>query len=295
MRQSSIDHTKPYSASGPLLRALIRTLALTALCLQITTSAARANQTVYSFGIVPQFEARQLHAIWGPVLAELETRTGLKFRMSGAPNIADFEKAFIRGDFDFAFMNPYHSMLAFDSQGYVPLVRDDARELYGVLVVLKNGPVQSLADLDGERIAFPAPNALGASLLLRSELQRDHGITFEPVYTSTHSSVYLNVVLGEAMAGGGVMSTLRHQGDEIQSRLRVLHETRHVPPHPVVAHPRVPKEDRERVRAALLDMAQSEQGRSLLANIPIKNPVSADVRDYQVFKAWGLEDYYIER
>jgi phosphonate transport system substrate-binding protein len=251
-----------------------------------------AAETTYNFGVVPQFEPRKLADIWVPILKELEVRTGLKFKMAGSPKIPDFEVSFLGGEFDFAYMNPYHAMLAGEKQGYVPLVRDGGRELFGILVVPKDSPIQDVKQLDGHKVAFPAPNALGASLLMRADLESLHGVKVRPIYVQTHSSVYLNVILNKAAAGGGVASTLKRQKQERQDRLRILYKTRTMAPHPVTAHPRVPEEHMKAVQQALLDMAQTEKGQALLEKIPMKKAIPASLEDYRILKEWGLEGFY---
>lgn len=252
-----------------------------------------AAEPTYGFGVVPQFAPRKLVDIWLPILKELEKRTGLKFRMFGSPKIPDFEVAFMAGDFDFAYMNPYHAMLAGEQQGYITLVRDGSRELFGILVVPKDSPIQTIKELDGRKVAFPAPNALGASLLMRAELEVIHGIKVRPIYVQTHSSVYFNVILNKVAAGGGVMRTLRKQKQEIQQRLRILYKTRGVAPHPIVAHPRVPRGHRKAVRQAFLDMARTKKGQALINKIPMRKPVLAQLEEYVDLKKLGLERFYV--
>ncbi|HCY85953.1 MAG TPA: phosphate ABC transporter, partial [Desulfobacteraceae bacterium] len=121
-------------------------------------------QSPFSVGVVPQFEARKLRRVWQPILNRLEAATGEKFKLVGSPTIPTFEAEFMDGDFDFAYMNPYHLILAHRKVGYRPLVRDVGRKLFGVLVVAENGGIKEVSDLAGKVIAFPAPNALGASL-----------------------------------------------------------------------------------------------------------------------------------
>lgn len=271
---------------------LTRLFAVLVVITPLLINPVSAAETTYDFGVVPQFEPRKLADIWVPILNELEKRTGLKFKMVGSPKIPDFEISFLGGEFDFAYMNPYHAMLAGEKQGYVPLVRDGGRELFGILVVPKESPIRDLKELNGQKVAFPAPNALGASLLMRADLETLHDIKVRPIYVQTHSSVYLNVILNKAMAGGGVASTLKRQKQEIQERLRILYKTRAMAPHPVTAHPRVPKEHREAVRQALLDMAGTEDGKALLNKIPMRQAIPAKLEDYQILKEWGLEKFY---
>lgn len=254
-----------------------------------------ADDVVYSFGIVPQFEQRKLFRIWRPILDELERRTGFVFKLVGSPKIPVFEQKFMEGAYDFAYMNPYHLLQAHGSQGYLPLVRDGSRMLKGILVVAKDSPIQSVQELAGKRVAFPSPNALGASLLLRAELVRSHGVEVIPHYAQTHSSVYLHVILGQTVAGGGVASTLSSQPPEIQQKLRILYETTSVSPHPVAVHPRVPETHREMVRQALLAMAQTKTGAALLARIPMSKAVSASLDDYRPMSSLKLEEFYIPR
>jgi len=247
---------------------------------------------MYTFGVVPQFSSRQTLSIWDPLIIELEKRTGLQFRLKGSKSIANFESSFMTGGFDFAYMNPYQVLKANKSQGYNPLVRDIKRKLHGVLVVRKDSPIQELKDLNGKRIAFPAPNALGASLIIRADLNKIHNISIEPLYVHTHSSVYLNVLMGQVDAGGGVQKTLAKQPGEISNNLRVIYTTREIIPHPIAAHSRVPPEVQESVRKAFLEIGETEEGRNLLNAVPILAIGNTSIKDYQPMAEWGLDEFY---
>jgi phosphonate transport system substrate-binding protein len=251
------------------------------------------EQAVYGFGVVPQFEQRKLFRIWRPILDQLEQRTGFRFKLVGSSKIPEFERKLLAGVYDFAYMNPYHLLMAHDTQGYLPLVRDGERKLKGILVVAKESPIQSVKELDGKEVAFPSPNALGASLLMRAELSKFEGVEVAPNYVQTHSSVYLHVALGLNPAGGGVASTLRSQEPEIRNKLRILYQTQTVNPHPIGAHPRVPDAHRIKVQQALLEMAQTKNGALLLSRIPMRETTVADLEDYTPLRALGLEEFYI--
>jgi len=247
----------------------------------------------YSFGVVPQFEARELAAVWTPILEQVSQRSGLKLTMKGAPRIPDFEAAFQAGEFDFAYMNPYHAMIAARKQGYIPLLRD-ATPLYGVLAVAKNSPYQQVKDLHGKKISFPAPNALGASLLMRADLDALFKIKFTPLYAQTHTSAYLNTALGISEASGGVKATFDRQKSDLRDNLRIIYETRKSPPHPVVAHPRVTGAHRLRVKNAFLELAGTPEGAALLAKVPILQAVPASEKEYAILAEWNLEKYYVK-
>jgi len=269
---------------------ILKTTFIFLFLINISTAIA----TEYSFGVVPQFEARKLYRIWKPILEVLEQKTGHQFTMQGTESIPDFEQDFLGGEFDFAYMNPWHSLIAFESQGYIPLVRDGNRQLKGILVVRKDSGITQLTQLAGKTIAFPAPNALGASLLMRTELSTLYGLPIYPRYVGTHSSAYLNVILKQADAAGGVLRTLQQQEPIVQNLLHILYETQSIAPHPISVHPRVPKKVREQVVQAFLAMKTDPEQQKLLAKIPMENPVPATIADYLPLKKLGLEDFYVK-
>lgn len=251
--------------------------------------------TTYSVGIVPQFDSFTIRKKWGPILKELEKITGEKFKIKGSPTIPSFESEFKSGSFDFAYMNPYHVLLASKKEGYIPLIKDIGRKLYGVLVIRKDSPINSPIELQGKQIAFPAPNALGASLMVRAALRDEFGITFKPKYVMTHTSSYLNVALGESSAAGGVQKTLNQQAEDIKQSLRILHKTEKVHPHPFVAHPRVPENVREKVQNAFLKIGESKSGKDMLSKIPIKEVGKSSIEDYLPLKKYKFEELVVDQ
>lgn len=246
---------------------------------------------VFTVGVVPQFDLPRIHAVWRPILDEMEKRTGYKFILSGAATIPAFERDLAQGEYDLAYINPYQVVKVRESQGYQPLVRDVGRDLYGIVVVPRNGPIQTIEKLRGRELAFPAPNALGATLLVRAELFDRYGIEVVPRYVLSHSSVYLNVALEEAVAGGGVLKTLRQQSDELQDRLKVIYKTSAVPSHPIVAHRRIPEAVRQQLQDVMLTLAHDAAGRELLSKVPIIEMGVANVKDYHRLGEMGLERF----
>ena len=69
--------------------------AVTFFCILALFSGWRAPSACgaesYSFGVVPQYDQRQMFATWKPILSELEKRTGFSFKLVFAPTIPAFE------------------------------------------------------------------------------------------------------------------------------------------------------------------------------------------------------------
>ncbi|MCF8160291.1 MAG: phosphate/phosphite/phosphonate ABC transporter substrate-binding protein [Polaromonas sp.] len=253
---------------------------------------AHASDT-YSVAIVPQFPAVEIYRDWSPLLDRLKKETGLNFTLVVAASIPEFEDALLAGQPDFAYMNPYHQVMAKRAKGYLPLVRG-GNLLTGVLVVRKDDPIKTVSDLNGKDIAFPAPNAFGASLWMRALLAEQTKIRINPVYVKTHSNVYRHVTSGRAAAGGGIHATLEDEPEEVRAHLRVLMETPGVPPHPLSAHPRVPEAVRKQVTEVLLRVAAEPVGQALMANVQMDSLRRADyMRDYFPLEKFGLEKYVV--
>ena len=258
-------------------------------------AAQPKEKSSYSIGISPQFTTRKIQTIWRPILAQLTQKTGIHLTLHGVSTIADFETEFMGGSFDFAYTNAYRLMASQKSQGYIPLARDIERQLYGVIVVRKDSPIHNVKELDGKKIAFPSANAMGASLMIRADLKRIFNINFTPLYTQTHNSSYLNVILGNASAGGGVQKTFNQQEPEIKNRLRVLYETKKVAAHAFVGHPRVPAAVRKQIQQAMLEIGKSESGKRLLSFVPIKKIGITTIKDYEPILKMGLDEFYVKQ
>lgn len=228
-----------------------------------------------------------------PVLKDLGQRSGQCFVLVVAPSIPAFEQQLRAGELDFAFMNPYHQVMAHRWRGFIPLVRDQA-PLQGILVVRNDSPVRGLKDLNGGTVAFPAPNAFAASLVPRALLARD-GIRITPNYVRTHSNVFRSVILGSSRAGGAVNNTWLRERPEVRQQLRVLWRTPPFPAHPFSASGKVPAAVREKVQAGLLQLGSTAQGRQELGRVQLSRVVKADHgRDYAPLTRLGLERFAVQ-
>ena len=178
------------------------TIIFTLLC---CTPAGTVSADPVTFGIVPQQSASRLAELWGPIAAYLGEKTGLEVQFRTAPDIPAFEQRLASGEYDIAYMNPYHYTVFHESPGYSAIAKARDKRIKGIIVVRKESPIERLEQLDGEQLAFPAPAAFAASILPRSHLKAI-GIEFIPKYVSSHDSVYSSVAKGFFPAGGGVIN-----------------------------------------------------------------------------------------
>lgn len=269
-------------------------VALFAVSLGWSMTARGADDAPLIFSVVPRLPPAATHRDWSPFVERVQRDSGVKIELKVFAAFFEFEHYVLSGKADLVFVNPYQAVELKKLMGYIPMVRDGSRKLSGVLVVDDNGPIKTLSDLNGKDIAFPHPNAFGASLHMRAMLQEVVKIKFNPVYVATHGNVYRHVLLGKAAAGGGVNVTLNKEPEHLRQKLRVIYRTSGVAPHPIVAHPRISAEVRDKLERTMVGLAQDVQGRALLESTTIAQPVRADYdRDYSELEQLHLEKYYV--
>lgn len=278
-----------------LYKKIILFLTFIILILSTTYQAGYAseNKQSFTFGVVPQFTPEYIHQSWDPILKELSKRLNITFELKTYKSIPEFERAFLEGKLDFAFVNPYHAVMAKRAQGYIPILRDKS-PLVGIIVVRKDAPYRSILDLKEATIAFPAPNAFAASLYMRAILTEKFKLKFTPKYVKTHDNVYRHVVLGLAQAGGGVNQTFLRQPQEVKEQLRILYETPGSAPHPIIVHPRVPKAIKEAFIKNFLQLSQEKDYSEFFYKIQLPEPILAEYkRDYKPLEKLKLDKYVV--
>ena len=266
------------------------------LCAMLLSLPCLGNAAEYTLAIVPQSSPASTYRQWTPFAERLGRLIGESLQIRVYRTFDEFETDLVNGRVDFAYMNPYHLLIARKQQGYLPLLRDGSRLLSGVLVVRRDSAVKSPQDLNGLDIGFPDPDAFAASLYMRALLQEKEKIRFQPRYFTTHSNVYRHVILGTVAAGGGVNVTLARERPEARNELRVLYETPATSPHPLCAHPRISTALQQRVIQAVLRMVEDDDGRAALKLIDIPQPIRANyARDYQSLENLHLEKYRLQK
>lgn len=250
------------------------------VCLAFIAKPAVAEvSNELTVGIVPQQSATALAAAWIPLLSEAAKRAGVKLAFRTAGDIPTFEERLKNGEYDIAYMNPYHYTVFSKAPGYRAFAREKDRKLVGIIVVAKDSPLREIAELNGKAVVFPAPAAFAASILPRSEFEQKN-IPIQAKYVNSHDSVYRGVAQGTFAAGGGIKRTLEAIDPAISSRLRILTSTPAYVPHAFAAHPRVDKATLEKVSTALFAMNSDETVRQLLEPLSFKGIEAGQDKDW---------------
>lgn len=228
----------------------------------------QAAGETYTFGVVPQSNAKKLLEDWKPILDHLSQKTQTKFKFTTAKDIPTFNAQVLAGAYDFMYHNPHVYVTANEAVGYTALAHAKDKKIKGIIVVAKDSPYQSLKDLQQQKLAFPK-GAFAAELLPRAQLIRE-GVEFQSNYTKTHDNAYQAVAEGLFAASGGVMRTFNATKPEVKEKLRVLWTSPGYTPHAFAAHPRVPKTFQAQVQALLVGMSDDAQLLAQLKKMKLK-------------------------
>ena len=240
-----------------------------------------------TLGIVAQQSAKKLAETWQPLINYISEHADIDVVFKIAKDIPTFEQRLAEGEYDIAYMNPFHFVVFNDSVGYRALARQKDKRIKGIVVVNANSTITSLDDLNGKQIAFPSPAAFAATIIPSAYLKQQ-GVIFTPRYVHSHDSVYLNVQRGFFNAGGGIIRTLNGVDENTRSAFRVLWESDGYTPHAIATHPRITKTQREALLDALLTLSEDKDNHQLLKNIGFKGFMSSADEDWDDVRALGI-------
>jgi phosphonate transport system substrate-binding protein len=246
-----------------------------------------ATPRIYTFGVVPQQAPALLAETWAPALAALSHRSGVELRFATAPDVPTFERRLAAGEYDLAYMNPYHFVVFNERPGYRALARAQGERIQGLMVVHRDSPVRTLQELAGSTLAFPTPAAFAASLLVQSELRR-RNIPFTAQIVKSHNSVYRDVALGLYPGGGGVPRTFDLIDDDVRKELRVLWTSSSYTTHAIATHPALDPAVTDKIWQAMAKMPADAGESESLKRIGFRGFERANDADWDDIRRLGI-------
>jgi len=253
----------------------------------LNETQSKAHVKTLVFGVVPQQSAAKLARSWIPLLQFLSERSGVNLRFATAPDIPTFERRLANGDYDVAYMNPYHYVVLNKEVGFKALVHEKDKRIKGIIVANKNSVIDKLEDLSEQTIAFPAPASFAATLIPKANLIKKD-INFNYQYVNSHDAVYRNIAEGRFVAGGGIIRTFNALPESVRNELKIIWTSDNYTPHAIATYPSVNEVTRQKLVAAFLAVENAEHRAELLAPLAMKGFVKAscddwdDVRDLNI-------------
>jgi phosphonate transport system substrate-binding protein len=247
----------------------------------------------YSFAIHPLHNPEMLLERYGPIVDYLNRNIGdAHFVLEASRNYEEFDRKLYAGKPDFALPNPYQTLNSLKHGYHVFGKMGDDHNFTGVWLVRRDSGIRKVADLKGKKVSYPAKTALAATMMPQYYLQT-HGIDVnrdvENLYVGSQESSIMNVYLGQVAAGATwPIPWMIFQKDhpDQAAQLEKIWETEPLINNGLVARGDMPPELVERVATLLSTLHENEEGRAMLARLPISRFERASDASYDVVRSF---------
>lgn len=232
-------------------------------------------------GVVPQQSPLKMFKTWKPIAQYLSEKTGHDIAFQTEKSIAEFEKRLYSGDYDLAYVNPYHFVVANRKQNYKAAVRAD-KMIRGILVSKSaTANFDDIIQSKTTKYLFPSPNAFAATLLTKFELLTKYGVdvnqqdTYQ--YVNSHDSVYSGIARSTGDLGGGIQRTYNNfSKTKDKNQLNIIYTTDAYPSHPIAFKPSLSAELQAQLKDALINIPDE-----LIARLSIKKIIASSNEEFE--------------
>lgn len=250
-----------------MLRTL-RDLLLLALLAFTLPAVAQGRPDKLVIGLLPGESAPTVMRLNEPMRAYLEKRLGLPVELMVGANYAATGEALRFGRLDIAYLGPVTYILQSRRARLEPFARPSHEKVgptfQAVIIVPKDSPAHSLADLKGKDIALGDPASTSGTWVPRYQLLAA-GLTAGKHYTlrvlGAHDAVALAVANKKVAAGGlsmPIYQRLLKEGKLDGQAVRVLAESPAIPEYLWTFREGLDPAFKEEVRQAFIHLSDPE-------------------------------------
>jgi phosphonate transport system substrate-binding protein len=254
---------------------------------------AQAQQAVYNFSPVNQYDISLTAAYWNPIIAYVSEKSGVKLNLKIGRTSADTTSYVLAKEVEFVFSNHLFSPER-EQLGWKVFGRRNTPTLQGQIVVPADSPITDLSQLKGQEVAFAGPEAFVvykvpyANLLARN-------IDVKVVFAGNQNAAFAQLFAGKVVAAGGNSQLVEGYTRREGRKFRVLWSSESFQDLALMASSKVPEADAHKVAAAFIDMYKDPKGRDILhqasKEVGLPNDayfVSASASDYAAYKRFYL-------
>lgn len=243
----------------------------------------------YIFAIHPLHNPQRLFKIYSPLIDYIDRNiSGVTFRLEASRNYAEFDKKLYTKTPDFALPNPYQTLNSLHHDFHVIAKMGDDHKFTGIILVRRDSDIKQVSDLKGKKVSYPAPTALAATIMPQYYLHT-HGLDvnhdIDNVYVGSQESSIMNVYLGDVAAGTTwplPWEAFQQNQPDKARELEVKWETEPMVNNGVVARNDVPEEVVQQVAELLNTLHTTEEGRIILARMPLSRFELANNQRYEM-------------
>lgn len=276
----SFNSRSKYNSNSKLLLAFFMPLLLLAL---VTTSCTSkkgelgTEKNPVKLFFIPSVDAKVIEDNSKLFKDFLEKNTPYKFEVGIPQSFIAVVEAFGTKRADVAAINTFGYMLAhkkYGAEARITFIRHGSPTYQAQFIAKEGGPIKTVADFAGKKMAFVDPASTSGFLLPKKILKDRNIVPKEEVFAMRHDSVVSMIYQGQVDGGATFYSP--KAGDEIQDarrlvkaqypdveqKIKIIELTDPIPNDPMVFRKDLPEEMKKVIVEALFKFVATPEGKA---------------------------------
>ncbi|GGX29821.1 ABC transporter substrate-binding protein [Undibacterium squillarum] len=225
-------------------------------------SQAVAEETVYRFSPVNQYDINLTAAYWNPIINYVSEKSGVKLSLKIGRTSADTTSYVLAKEVEFVFSNHLFSPER-EKLGWRVFGRRNTPPIQGQIVVPSDSPVQTIRDLQSTSVAFPGPEAFIAYKVPYAHLL-NQGVNVNVVFGGNMNGAIAQLFAGKVQAVGGNSQLLESYANREKKSFRILWTSEPYYDLALMASSKVSDTTLKAVANAFMQMKNDPRGREIL-------------------------------
>ena len=227
-----------------------------------TESWSQSQAQPFSFGVIIWRSPTLTAQFWNPILRYVSDKSGVPLQLKVAQTGPEHTAMVRRGEYHFLYSN-HNFIKENEESGYRVFARSKDDVGTGEIVVLKDSPIRSLAELHGQEVVFPHNAAFYGYHLPMDALLRK-GIQVKVAFAGNQEGAMGQLKAGRAVAAGVNAAVMQAFAEREHVAYRTLWSSEKYVTLALSAHPSVPAETVKAVREAFLKMSDDPEGHKVV-------------------------------
>jgi phosphonate transport system substrate-binding protein len=249
----------------------------------------QAQQPVYKFSPVNQWDIPKTAAYWNPIIQYVSQQSGVQLELKIGRTSADTTAYVLAQEVEFVFSNHLFSPER-DKLGWKVFGRRTGPALQGQIAVLEDSPIRRLEDLNKQDVVFAGPEAFVGYRLPQAELM-SRGVEVNAVFAGNQNAAFAQLLAGKAKAVGSNSALIDGFMEKQGAKFRVLWTSVDYLDLALMASSKVSVKDVRAVSQAFINMHKSKAGALILKQAsesvgmnPDSHFLPATDKDYESYR-----------
>ncbi|MBC3935489.1 phosphate/phosphite/phosphonate ABC transporter substrate-binding protein [Undibacterium sp. CY7W] len=244
------------------------------ICSCCLARSVSAEETVYRFSPVNQYDINLTAAYWNPIINYISEKSGIKLTLKIGRTSADTTSYVLAQEVEFAFTNHLFSPER-EKLGWKVFGRRNIPSVTGQIVVPIESGITDLQQLKDKSIAFPGPEALIGYKVPMAHLMHK-GVDVNLVFGGNQNGALAQLFAGKVQAVGGNSQLIDSYATREKKKFRILWSSEPYHDLALMASGKVSDATVKAVANAFFNMKNDPQGKEILHQVSQKVGLSND-------------------